>query len=703
RRELQKKARHVPVRQLMQRLPSLLPRLKPCLLMSPLSVAQYLDAGHSQFDVVVFDEASQIPVWDSIGAIARGQQLVVVGDTKQLPPTSFFSKSANDDDGAGDDGQVEDLESILDECLGADMNRLRLQWHYRSRHESLITFSNVTYYDSQLITFPSPVTDDVAVRLERVAGVYDRGGSRTNRAEAEAIVQGIERHYLDPARRRQSLGVVTFNQPQQSLIETLLDARRRANAALDKAIAAQAREPLFIKNLENVQGDERDVIHFSITYGPDAAGKMTMNFGPLNGEGGHRRLNVAISRAREGVVIYSTLAPQQIDLSRVRAAGVRDLKHYLEFALKGPRALVAQSLPTGREPDSPFETQVIKVLRERGWVVHPQVGCSGYRIDMGVVDPRAPGRYLLGIECDGRAYHAGATARDRDRLRQVVLEGLGWRLHRIWSTDWWINPEREVDKLLARLDAELAREEEAPAPEPEPDPQPGPQSGSGEDDAAQADDVAFTITTEDGEDAAGSGTMPGQAPPRPNTAAGAITTYQVTDLAPGDAQAFYDRASNARLTAELRQVIETEGPLPESVLHRRVARAWGLERTGARIVERLRQLTPADSGRTREGEVTFLWPAGARPAAWADFRGAGEDEASRRRVDDVCLEELANGVLRVLATTGNAPRADVIKSVCRLLGLSRTLADAEARLGLALSALQAQGRVRDDAGMLRVD
>lgn len=686
RRELQKKTRHVPVRQLMQRLPSLLPRLKPCLLMSPLSVAQYLDAGHSQFDVVVFDEASQIPVWDSIGAIARGQQLVVVGDTKQLPPTSFFSKSANDDDGAGDDGQVEDLESILDECLGADMNRLRLQWHYRSRHESLITFSNVTYYDSQLITFPSPVTDDVAVRLERVAGVYDRGGSRSNRAEAEAIVQGIEQHYLDPARRRQSLGVVTFNQPQQSLIETLLDARRRANAALDKAISAQAREPLFIKNLENVQGDERDVIYFSITYGPDAAGKMTMNFGPLNGEGGHRRLNVAISRAREGVVIYSTLLPQQIDLSRVRAAGVRDLKHYLEFALKGPRALVEQSLPTGREPDSPFETQVIKVLRERGWVVHPQVGCSGYRIDMGVVDPRAPGRYLLGIECDGRAYHAGATARDRDRLRQVVLEGLGWRLHRIWSTDWWINPEREVEKLLARLEAELAREEEEAAPEPEVAPEAP--------DAAD-DDVAFSITTE-GE------AQPRQAGPA-GAPAGGIETYAVAALPAGDAQAFYVQASNARLSAELRQVIETEGPLPESVLHRRVARAWGLERTGTRIVERLRQLTPADIGRTQEGEVTFLWPAGTRAADWAGFRGAGDDEASRRRVDDVCLEELANGVLRVLAMTGNAPRADVIKSVCRLLGQSRTPADAEARLGQALAALLAQGRVREDAGMLRVD
>lgn len=271
------------------------------------------------------------------------------------------------------------------------------------------------------------------------------------------------------------------------------------------------------------------------------------------------------------MVIYSTLSPEQIDLSRVRAAGVRDLKHYLEFALKGPRALAAQSLPSGRQPDSPFEAQVIEVLRERGWVVHPQVGCSGYRIDMGVVDPRAPGRYLLGIECDGRAYHAGATARDRDRLRQVVLEGLGWRLHRVWSTDWWINPEREVEKLLARLDAELERkEEEAPA-EPELPPE-------------ADDEVAFTITTDDGS-VPGSRELAG-------TPMGGFDTYPVTDLAAGDAQAFYAQASNQRLSADLRQVIETEGPLPESVLHRRVARAWGLERTGARIVERLRQLTP---------------------------------------------------------------------------------------------------------------
>lgn len=457
RRELQKQRKHMPIRQLMQSLPTLMPKLKPCLLMSPLSVAQYLDASHAQFDVVIFDEASQIPVWDAVGAIARGKQLVCVGDPKQLPPTSFFSRTDDTEDGVSDT-DIQDLESILDECLSIGMPKLTLNWHYRSRHESLIAFSNVTYYESQLVTFPSPVTEDQSVRFERVQGVYDRGGSRTNRAEAEAIVNAIEKHYLDSSQRHYSLGVVTFNQAQQSLIERMLDERRRGSAALDQAIAQAAQEPLFIKNLENVQGDERDIILFSITYGPDAAGKLSLNFGPLNLDGGHRRLNVAVSRARQGIVIFSTLLPEQIDLSRVRASGVRDLKNYLEFAIRGPRALVEQTIPTGLEPDSPFEKQVISVLREKGWTVHPQVGVSGYRIDIGVVDPRAPGRYLLGVECDGRTYHSGATARDRDRLRQHVLEGLGWELHRIWSTDWWLNPEQPMRKLLARLDELVSTE-----------------------------------------------------------------------------------------------------------------------------------------------------------------------------------------------------------------------------------------------------
>ena len=329
-RELNKQRAHMPIRKLVQGIPTLLPKLKPCLLMSPLSVAQYLDASHASFDVVVFDEASQIPVWDAVGAIARGKQLVVVGDPKQLPPTNFFNR-ADDDETNGDmaDAQpIKDLESILDECLGAGLPTLRLEWHYRSRHESLITFSNHRYYDSRLITFPSPVTKDMAVKLRLVSGIYDRGATRTNRVEADAIVAEILAHFTDENRRKQTIGVVTFNQTQQRLIETLLDEELRKAPQLEHHMNEHGPEKLFIKNLENVQGDERDVILFSVTYGKDAAGRMAMNFGPLNQEGGHRRLNVAITRARVGVTIFSSIRPEEIDLSRTRAAGVTDLKNY---------------------------------------------------------------------------------------------------------------------------------------------------------------------------------------------------------------------------------------------------------------------------------------------------------------------------------------------------------------------------------------
>lgn len=684
RREMQRQRGHMPVRQLVRGLPTLLPKLKPCLLMSPLSVAQYLDAGHAQFDLVVFDEASQIPVWDAVGAIARGKQLVVVGDPKQLPPTNFFHKSADSDGADGADDQVEDLESILDECLGAGMNRLSLQWHYRSRHESLITFSNVAYYDSKLVTFPSPVTDDVAVRFQRVHGVYDRGASRTNRIEAEAVVAGIEKHYLNATKKPLTLGVVTFNQPQQALIETLLDARRRTNAVLDRALSSNATEPLFIKNLENVQGDERDVIFFSITFGPDAAGKTMMNFGPLNGEGGQRRLNVAISRAREAVVIYSTLMPEQIDLAKVRAAGARDLKSYLQFALKGPRALVEQSSPTGLEPDSPFEVAVIKMLRDRGWIVHPQVGCSGYRIDIGVVDPRAPGRYLVGIECDGASYHSGATARDRDRLRQHVLESLGWRIHRIWSTDWWTNAEGEIESLAAKLHALLdavadtdqpsAPEEEAQVPTDEP----------------EQTRLLPTRTHCLWQDVPGS-----------VSEAQAIRVYLPATLPAGDPVQFYEFHSAATLTQHLALAVQAEGPILEMVLFRRVARAWGMERTGSRIVERLRNLIPRELQRTNEAGRTFYWPKDTQPATWADFRVCDHNETSRRRTDDVCLEELAELVLYVVQHAGASPRPDIARAVSRLLGMARTAAESEARISAAVDMLVAVDKASDIEGSIR--
>src|SRR6185437_5978782 len=414
-------------------------------------VAQYLDPSYPPFDLVIFDEASQIPVWDAVGAIARGSQVVIVGDPRQLPPTAFFERG-DDEQAEGDDEQASsvDLESILDETIATGMPRLSLEWHYRSRHESLIAFSNSRYYESRLITFPSPMTRDTAVRLVNVNGIYDRGGSQTNKQEAEAVVRRIVEHFAqdDPSLRAPTMGVVTFNANQMRLINELLTNELIKRPELEERIAAQGDERLFVKNLENVQGDERDIILFSLTYGRDAAGRSSMNFGPINKIGGERRLNVAITRARVAVEIYTSLRPEDIDLSRTRAKGVVDLKAYLEFALRGPSALTREAAPTGRDPDSPFEIEVISALRDAGWEVHPQVGCGGYRVDIGVVDRDAPGVYVLGVECDGASYHSMACARDRDRLRQAVLEGLGWKLVRVWSTDWWTNPTKSKAVLL---------------------------------------------------------------------------------------------------------------------------------------------------------------------------------------------------------------------------------------------------------------
>lgn len=680
RRELARQRGHMAVRQLIQGLPTLLPKLKPCLLMSPLSVAQYLDASHAQFDLVVFDEASQIPVWDAVGVIARGKQLVVVGDPKQLPPTNFFNRSSDEDpdDAIGDD--VTDLESILDECLGAGLRKERLKWHYRSKHESLITFSNTNYYDSELITFPSPVTNDMAVRFQPVNGIYDRGGSRTNRAEADAIVAAIESHYLDPKRSSSTVGVVTFNQPQQSLITSLLDARRRANPSLDRALAEEQHEPLFIKNLENVQGDERDLIFFSITYGMDAAGRVSMTFGPLNLEGGQRRLNVAISRAREGVTIFSSLRPEQIDLSRVRAAGVRDLKNYLEFAIRGPRALVEQSLPSGREPDSPFEEVVIAKLRERGWTVHPQVGCSGYRVDIGVVDPRAPGHYLLGIECDGRSYHSGASARDRDRLRQNILEKLGWRMHRIWSTDWWVDAHGQMEKLQMHLDRLLVDEK----------------------------DVAVNPVVDDVATSMDSFAVPAQPLPVSATSLNEATSengppvYPSAQLEQHEKSTFYSPTASSTLREQLLQIVALEGPVAAMSLFRKVARAWDMDRTGPRIVERLAFLIKSDVTKTKDSGATYYWPPSVDPKSWTGFRIAGQDDSSQRNVADVCAEELGNLVAHVLKNNGASGETELARSVCRLLGMLRTTADAEARVLSVVKRMASDGRVIAENDRIRI-
>jgi superfamily I DNA and/or RNA helicase/very-short-patch-repair endonuclease len=453
RKEIGKKMRHIPVRQLLGRIPTLMPRLKPCVLMSPLSVAQYLEPAHQSFDVVIFDEASQIPVWDAVGAIARGKQLIVVGDPKQLPPTNFFSTADAEEDEATDLNLEQDLESILDELMTNGLRHKRLKWHYRSRHEGLIAFSNQQYYENDLLTFPSPELQLGGVRFRHLPEArYDKGKSRTNLAEAKALVAELVQRLRQSKGSPRSYGVVTFSLAQQQLVEDLLDEERRKYPEIEHHFGDDPpvdSEPVFVKNLENVQGDERDVILFSICYGPDEAGRVSMNFGPINKSGGQRRLNVAITRAKHEVIVFSSLRADQIDLTRTRSKGVADLKLFLDYAERGPRALAAAAAASADgAPESEFERMVADRIRAAGYDVHHQVGCSGYRIDLGVLDPKAPGRYLLGIECDGATYHRAATARDRDKLRQLILEGLGWQLHRIWSTDWWHAPDGEMDKLL---------------------------------------------------------------------------------------------------------------------------------------------------------------------------------------------------------------------------------------------------------------
>ena len=452
-KELNKKSRHRPLRQLFAGMPSLMGKLKPCLLMSPLSVAQHLDTEFPPFDLVVFDEASQIPVWDAIGAIARARQAIIVGDPKQMPPTAFFTREDDDDDEIAE--AAEDLESILDETMTTLPVR-RLEWHYRSRYESLITFSNRRYYDGRLVTFPSPVANDRAVRLHRVDGLYGRGKTRTNREEAEAVARFVCEHLRAPESTGHSLGVVTFNAQQQQLIENLLDNARREDPNLEHYFTKEpGKEEVFVKNLENVQGDERDVIVFSTTFGLDEFGKMSLNFGPINSANGPRRLNVAITRSRLAMHVFTSIPPEQLDTTRTTAIGVKHLKEFLDYADRGVDALRRATTVDGDGADSPFEEAVASALRDRGWEVHHQIGCGGYRIDLGILNPNAPGTYLAGIECDGASYHSGATARDRDRLRQMKLEDLGWKLHRVWSTEWWRRPREEIDRLHKSLREQL--------------------------------------------------------------------------------------------------------------------------------------------------------------------------------------------------------------------------------------------------------
>ena len=470
-RELRKKRNIMPLRKLFAQTMTFVTAIKPCFMMSPLSVANFLpiEDFSEYFDLVVFDEASQICPEDAIGAIARGKQLIVVGDEHQLPPTRFFSASMGDGTAEAMD-QNDAFDSILDQCCTIGMPEVMLNWHYRSRKEGLIAYSNRYFYDNRLNTFPDLLKSGTtnannvdllpAIEFHHVInGVYDKGKTRKNRIEARVVAKAIVRHYQNNVVNGTSfsLGIVTFSQAQQEAVEEALEILYKSDPAYEDLIKSFPDEPLFVKNIENVQGDERDFIFFSVGYGKSATGRMVLNFGPLNKTGGERRLNVAITRARYHVKIYCSFLPSEVDLSRVASLGTRLLFGYLEFAKSGKLPDPTRALGIKLQKfESEFEQEICSTLEGLGYAVDTQVGCSGYHIDLAIVNPEDPTRYLLGIECDGLSYFSSKTARDRDRLRHEVLEGLGWHLYHVWSLHWLANKNEVIKQIQDTVQQILA-------------------------------------------------------------------------------------------------------------------------------------------------------------------------------------------------------------------------------------------------------
>ena len=685
-RAIKSGGRMMPVRKLFESIPNLLRKLSPCMLMSPISVAQYLDPKHPPFDLVVFDEASQLPTSGAVGAIARGTELIVVGDPKQLPPTSFFAINQVDEDSY----EKEDLESVLDDCLALPMPQMHLLWHYRSKHESLIAFSNRKYYENKLYTFPSPNDIVSQVRLVSVDGFYDRGRTKQNRAEAEAIVREIMKRLSDPAQRNKSIGVVTFSSVQQNLIADMLEAEFRNHPDLDE-LANNAEEPIFVKNLENVQGDERDVILFSVGYGPDEQGRVALNFGPLNRDGGWRRLNVAVTRARHEMMIFSTLKPEQIDLNKTRSDGLAGLNAFLEFADKGIRALPDTDR---KKAFSQGAVEVMaKEIRKLGYAVNTNIGCSGYRVDIGIIHPEKPDAYVLGILCDSMNYYNGGTAVDRNSTQESVLRGLGWRICRTWILDWWDNPEKELGRIQAAIEnsvkggaeAEIVQKADTNIPAMTLEPETPSTSRTALVTFERVENDAATAIMLESETSSVGRTALAKFEKMEDDAAGKVLKpYSIAKLASvqghqgdseyflGDERYFVGTESTYIIKKQISAVLEAEAPISRDLLCKRVLEAWGISRIGARIGKRFDLLVSSMWLKcTKQGDAIFYWEDGMDPAQFDDFRIPSTDDRTRRSFENIPPEEIASAAKHILGQQIGLLKEDLEREISRLFGFAR--------------------------------
>ncbi|WP_214403716.1 DUF3320 domain-containing protein [Pseudonocardia lacus] len=654
RRESEKTRKHMPVRELIQRSRDVAQAIKPCFMMSPLAVSQYLPAD-LVFDVVIFDEASQVAPMDAINCIYRGRSLIVAGDAKQLPPTSFFKLAGDDGDEWTDEADdAKDFESVLDLAKSSGAYRsLTLKWHYRSRHESLIAFSNAKFYDGKLITFPGAEHEgpDVGVELVPVAGVYRRGSTRDNPIEARKVAELVMHHYS--TRPGRSVGVVTFSEAQATAVEAAVEEARRERPELDEHFAESRLDGFFVKNLESVQGDERDVMIFSLGYGPDEVGKTTMNFGPLNRAGGWRRLNVAITRARYRNEVVTSLRAGDITPG-ASSEGLRHLRNYLDFAERGVAAL-ALDTPTGGDAESPFEESVISAIRSRGYDVTPQVGAADYRIDMAVHHPGHPGVFVLGVECDGVQYHSSRVARDRDRLRDQVLTGLGWTMHRIWGTAWYRDRQGAEQRLFAAIEAAV----QAPVRG---------LLGGGTGGATNRGPV---VELEAVEFAA----TPDWAVPYAMAEIGRRPRWTEP----------HELAVVSAMSTAVSAIVDLEGPVHLEVVYQRFRKAWNIGQIGSRIRENI-DIAVQRSGVVRDGN--FLHKPGADAV-----RVRTPVDGCRRAVDQIHSVELELALLSLVRDAGGIAYGDATTHAARLFGWNRRGPDIMKRLEALLDQLVNAGRM----------
>ncbi len=665
-REMNKKRRHLPIRKLIEQAGRGVQAIKPIFMMSPMSVAKYLPPDSVEFDLVVFDEASQVKPVDAFGSIVRGRQTVVVGDSKQLPPTSFFD-AANEGDEA-DYESVGDMESVLSLFLAQGIQERMLRWHYRSEHDSLIAVSNNEFYDNRLVVFPSPGANPRArgLRLRHFPNnYYDRGGTRSNVGEAKEVALAVMQHARELPDL--SLGVVGFSVAQRDAIEVQVELLRRADPSCEDFFSEGRQEPFFVKNLENVQGDERDVIFISVGYGKNQDGYMAMSFGPLNRDGGERRLNVLISRSKKAMDVFSNFTSADVDLNRSKARGVVALRNFLAYAETG---IIEQPYSTGREPDSPFEEAVIKALHSHGYELEPQVGTAGFFVDIGVKDPENPGRYLLGIECDGATYHSSRSARDRDRLRQEVLERLGWRLHRIWSTEWFRKPEVELERAIAAIEEAGRRQEEGAKTAASPRSHAPPEI---EREAISKQDEASAEVGYDAYERAA-----------PNVQ---LAGRDLHELSVGEMGGY------------VAEVVSVESPVHRDEVVKRITEGAGLQRAGSRIQ------AAVDSGISRavrigkvERRGEFLWqPGDPRPP----IRNRSNLENSQKKFDLVAPEEIAAAIRSEVERSFSITEADAVSAAGRALGFQRVTAQASRVIQQELDRLIDEGALVIDKNLVR--